>query len=132
MVPAGRHLILASLSLLLLPAVVSCGADSPATETAATPSRTVEISAAEYTFTGNPGTIAAGDTIEFVLQNVGQLDHSLEVLSATGSSLGATERIVAGASGSVTVTFDDAGVYRLICDVDDHFSRGQGGTITVT
>ena len=129
-VAAVRRLILTS--LLLAPAVVACGSDSPATETSSGPSRTIEIIAAEYTFNGEPGVIAAGDTIEFVVENVGQLDHSLEVLSSTGSSLGATERIPPGASGSVTVSFDDAGVYRLICDVDDHFSRGQAGTITVT
>lgn len=128
MIPAVRRLIL--LSLLL--AVAACGADSPATEESPEPSRTVEIVAAEYTFSGDPGVIVAGDTIEFVLENVGQLDHSLEVLSPAGGSLGVTERIVPDASGSVTVTFADAGVYRLICDVDDHFSRGQGGTITVT
>lgn len=130
MVPAVRRLILTL--LLLSPMVVACGADNPATETSTGPGRTIEITAAEYTFTGDPGVIAAGDTIEFVLENIGQLDHSLEVLSATGSSLGATERIPAGKSSSVTVTFGDAGVYRLICDVDDHFSRGQAGTITVT
>jgi uncharacterized cupredoxin-like copper-binding protein len=125
-----RRLIL--MPLLLSPVLVACGADDPATEASSEPSRTIEIVAAEYTFSGEPGVIVAGDTIEFVLENVGQLDHSLEVLSAAGSSLGVTERIGPGASGSVTVTFDDAGVYRLICDVDDHFSRGQGGTITVT
>lgn len=130
MVPSVRRLILTS--LLLSPVFVACGADNPSTEASTAPSRTIEIIAAEYTFNGDPGVIAAGDTIEFALENVGQLDHSLEVLSATGSSLGATERIPAGSSGSVTVTFDDAGVYRLICDVDDHFSRGQSGTITVT
>jgi plastocyanin len=129
-IPAVRRLILTS--LLLSPAVAACGADSPATEASSEPSRTVEILAAEYTFNGEPGVITAGDTIEFALENVGQLDHSLEVLSAAGSSLGATERIAPGGTGSVTVTFDEAGVYRLICDVDDHFSRGQAGTITVT
>jgi uncharacterized cupredoxin-like copper-binding protein len=129
-VPIVRRLILTS--LLLSPVLVACGADDPSTEASSEPSRTIEIVAAEYTFSGEPGVIVAGDTIEFVLENVGQLDHSLEVLSAAGSSLGVTERIAPGASGSVTVTFDDAGVYRLICDIDDHFSRGQGGTITVT
>jgi plastocyanin len=128
---AVRRLILTA--LVLSPTIVACGSDDPAaTETSSEPSRSIEILAAEYTFNGDPGVIAAGDTIEFVLENVGQLDHSLEVLSPSGSSLGATERIPAGGSGSVTVTFDDAGVYRLICDVDDHLSRGQGGTITVT
>ena len=134
MLASVRRLILTS--LFLSPAIVACGADNPssdtATETSSEPSRSIEIAAAEYTFSGEPGVIGAGDTIEFVLANVGQLDHSLEVLSPTGGSLGVTERIPAGARGSVTVTFGDAGVYRLICDVDDHFSRGQGGTVTVT
>jgi plastocyanin len=119
-------------SLLLLPIVGACGSDDAGSESAAGPSRAIEITAAEYTFAGDPGVIAAGDTIEFVVENVGQLDHSLEVLSEAGSSLGATERIVAGESDSVTVTFDDPGVYRLICDIDDHLSRGQVATITVT
>jgi len=38
----------------------------------------------------------------------------------------------ATAFDGLAVTFDDAGVYRLICDVDDHFSRGQAGTVTVS
>ena len=130
MLTAARRLTLAS--LLLSPAFVACGSDAPADEASTAPSRTIEIMAAEYTFSGDPGLIAAGDTVEFVLENVGQLDHALEVLSSTGTSLGATERIPAGGRGSVTVTFDDAGAYRLICDVDDHFSRGQAATITVT
>jgi plastocyanin len=125
-----RHLVLTL--VFVSPAMIACGSDSPASETSSGPSRPIEITAAEYTFSGDPGVIAAGDTIELVVDNVGQLDHSLEVLSPTGGSLGASERIPAGASGSVTVTFPDTGAYRLICDVDDHFSRGQAVTIRVT
>lgn len=125
------RLLLLLASLALAPIAVSCGADGPTTEPPAEPSRSIAVVAAEYTFDGDPGVITAGDTIEFVVENVGRIDHSLEVLSSTGSSLGATERILPGASGAVTVTFDEAGTYRLICDVDDHFSRGQAATITV-
>ena len=81
--------------------------------------------------TSDPGAIEPGDTIEFDVENVGEVDHSLEVLSSTGSSLGRTERIAPGATATITVIFDDAGVYRLICDVDDHLSRGQTASITV-
>ncbi len=130
MLAAVRPLILAP--LLLSPVLVACGADNPAADTASEPSRTIAITATEYEFNGDPGVIAAGDTIEFVVENVGQLDHSMEVLSATGSSLGKTARIPAGASDAVTVTFDGAGGYRLICDIDDHLSRGQVATIEVT
>lgn len=127
---APRVLLLAT--LLLIPVVGACSSDDNASEAPAGPSRAIEITAAEYTFSGDPGEIAAGDTIEFVVENAGQIDHSLEVLSEAGRSLGATERIVAGESDSVTVTFADPGVYRLICDIDDHLSRGQVATITVT
>jgi uncharacterized cupredoxin-like copper-binding protein len=89
------------------------------------------VTATEYAFNGDPGTIVAGDTIEFSLRNAGELDHLLEVLSDGGSSLGRTERIGPGATTSITVTFDEAGTYQLICDVDDHLSRGQSAAITV-
>lgn len=110
--------------------LVACGSDGDAASSSA-PARTIEITASEYAFNGDPGVISAGDTIEFAVDNVGQVDHSLEVLSSEGSSLGRTERITPGSSGTVTVTFDDDGNYRLICDVDDHLSRGQTATITV-
>ena len=120
-----------SLALLSSPLLFACGSDEAA-DAPSEAARAIEIRASEYAFNGDPGVISAGDTIEFVLENVGQLDHSLEVLSSEGRSLGRTERISAGASTSVTVTLADEGVYRLICDVDDHLSRGQSATITVS
>jgi len=112
--------------------LVSCGNDA-STEAGAggEPSRTIDITATEYAFNGDPGTIASGDTVDFTVENAGQLDHSLEVLSSEGRSLGKTERIPAGSRDTVTVTFETAGTYRLICDIDDHLSRGQAATITV-
>jgi plastocyanin len=111
--------------------LVSCGSDETAAGESSSASRTIEITATEYEFTGDPGVIGPGDRIEFDVVNAGAVDHSLEVLSSSGSSLGRTERIAPGARASVTVTFDDAGVYRLICDVDDHLSRGQTASISV-
>lgn len=104
--------------------VVSCGSDSDAGEPEGEP-RVVEVTATEYTFHGDPGALLAGDVIEFVVSNVGQLDHSMDVLSPSGRSLGATDRLGPGETGEVTVAFEEAGAYRLICDVDDHLSRGQ-------
>ena len=69
--------------------------------------------------------LRAGDEVTFVVRNEGELDHRLEVLSASSSSLGRTERVAPGAQREVTVTFDEPGTYRVICDVDDHLSRGQ-------
>jgi plastocyanin len=108
----------------------SCGGGSSAEEPPVE-ARVVEVRATEYAFNGDPGTIVAGDTIEFTLSNVGQLDHSMEVLSPDGRSLGTTDRLAPGSTDQVTVTFDEAGVYRLVCDVDDHMSRGQVATLAV-
>lgn len=124
-------------SILLAAALLGgCGSDEAAggsdrSDGSDGQARTIEITASEYAFNGDPGAIAEGDTIEFAVENIGDVDHSLEVLSSTGSSLGRTERIAPGSSDSVTVTFDDAGVYRLICDVDDHLTRGQTASITI-
>jgi plastocyanin len=32
----------------------------------------------------------------------------------------------------VTVTFEEAGIYQVICDIDDHLSRGQQARFEVT
>jgi plastocyanin len=116
---------------LALTGLSACGADGDSSNADSGDARSVEVTAKEYSFNGDPGTIAAGDTIEFVLSNDGQLDHSMEVLSSEGRSLGKIERISPGATGNVTVTFEDEGQYRLICDIDDHLSRGQSATLTV-
>ena len=120
-----------ALLVLVSSVVVACGSDDSTADESSTAERTIEITATEYAFNGDPGTIGPGDTIEFAVENIGEVDHSLEVLSSSGSSLGRTDRIAPGERASVTVTFDDAGVYRLICDVDDHLSRGQTASISV-
>ena len=126
----GNRHRLATITVVGVLALAGCGGsdDEPA---AATPDRSVEVTATEYAFAGDPGEIIAGDTINFVLVNAGQVDHSLQVLNADGRRLGETSRISPGGRADVTVTFDDAGPYRLICDIDDHLSRGQSAGLTV-
>jgi plastocyanin len=125
----GRRQGLIIFGALLLAACSGGGSDDASG--ADGPARTIAVTATEYAFSGDPGTITAGDTIEFSLENAGQLDHLLEVLTSDGGSLGRTERIGPGETSSVTVTFEEGGTYRLICDVDDHLSRGQSASITV-
>ncbi len=101
-----------------------CGSEDPGT--ADGESYTVGIVADEYTFRADEAIeVRAGDTVTFDVRNEGEVDHRLEVLTSESRSLGATERIAPGARDEVTVTFEDEGVYRVICDVDDHLSRGQ-------
>lgn len=127
-----RHTALLGSVLFLSAGVASaCGGGEDGEAGAATAERTVEVDANEYAFFGDPGTIVAGDTIEFVVSNTGVLDHSMQVLTGEGRVLGQTDRILPGDSDTVVVTFADAGPYRLICDIDDHLSRGQSAGLTV-
>jgi uncharacterized cupredoxin-like copper-binding protein len=96
------------------------------------PARIVDLEAVEFAFRTDAAiTIASGDTIEFRVRNAGELDHELEVLDARNRSLGKTERISPGATRSVTVTFEEAGAYQVICDIDNHRSLGQNAQFTV-
>jgi uncharacterized cupredoxin-like copper-binding protein len=99
--------------------------------TAATVDRTVEVTATEYSFAGDPGNLVAGETIRFVVTNTGVVDHEMQVLDGSGRRISQTGRIAPGASDDVVVTFPTAGPYRLICDIDDHLSRGQSAGLTV-
>ncbi|BAN01021.1 cupredoxin domain-containing protein [Ilumatobacter coccineus] len=117
------------LALILLPiAVIGASAGCGGSESggASGPPRTVSLEAVEYRFQADEAiTIRAGDTIEFEVRNGGDLEHQMEVWDANNRVLGMTERIPPGAVRSVTVTFDDAGAYRVVCDIDDHLIQGQ-------
>lgn len=127
---AARSLLTRSVAgLAIAAATVACGsADAPD----AGPARNVRLEASEFAFAADEAiTIRAGDRIEFEVRNVGDLDHQLEVLDASNRVLGRTERIAPGAVRSTTVTFEQAGVYQVICDIDDHRSRGQNAQFDV-
>ena len=119
-----RH---AALGALLVIGFGACGGgDDDESEGEIQEARTVEITASEYTFTGEPGEdIVAGETIRFVVSNAGELDHEMQVLDGDGRLIDRTGEIPPGGQDDVTVEFEDAGVYQVICDIDDHLSRGQ-------
>ncbi|MGI9646692.1 MAG: cupredoxin domain-containing protein [Ilumatobacteraceae bacterium] len=106
--------------------LAACGEDDGSATTAKGPTRTVEIVATEYAFAGDPGdAIVAGETIRFAVSNGGELIHEMQVLDGDGKLLDRTAEIPPGGRDEVTVTFEEPGVYQVICDVDDHLSRGQ-------
>lgn len=111
--------------------LLGCGGDDNAGASGGA-ARSVEIATVEYAFEAKENiTIEAGDTIEFIVTNEGQIDHEMEVLTEASRRLGKTERIAPGASDTLIVTFEEAGIYTVICDIDDHRSRGQQAEFTV-
>ncbi len=114
--------------------IAACGEDDPSGSGGASDgaTRVVEIEAAEYSFAGDPGDdIVAGETIQFVVTNVGELRHEMQVLDGEGKLLDRTGEIPAGGRDQVTVTFAEPGTYQVICDIDDHLSRGQRANFVV-
>jgi uncharacterized cupredoxin-like copper-binding protein len=107
------------------------GGDGDGGGDAADVDRTVEVTATEYSFAGDPGNLVAGETIRFVVTNTGVVDHEMQVLGGTGRRISQTGRIAPGQSADAIVTFVNAGPYRLICDIDDHLTRGQSAGLTV-
>ena len=72
----GKITIPASLLLVL----AACGAPSPDAEAAATqPDRVVEIDLNEFTIEANSFEFAAGETVEFVVTNSGEIEHELRL-----------------------------------------------------
>ncbi len=94
--------------------------------------QTVEFTATEYEFGADASTtIEAGDVVRFRLTNIGQLDHEMRVLDENGRMIDQVERLAPGASGEVILAFETAGQYQLICDIDDHLTRGQRAVFSV-
>jgi uncharacterized cupredoxin-like copper-binding protein len=93
--------------------------------------REVELTAVDYSFDLADPTIRAGETILFEMKNTGDEEHEFEVFDPDDKVLGEIAEIGAGKEGKATLTFEKAGTYRYVCDVDDHQSRGMKGTFTV-
>jgi uncharacterized cupredoxin-like copper-binding protein len=127
-------LVLVALPLLVLSACGSDDANGGSSE-ALSPddvSQTVEFTAFEYDFGADAATtIAAGEVVRFRLTNVGELDHEMRVLDENGRLIDQIQRLVPGASGAVLLQFESAGQYQLICDIDDHLTRGQRAIFSV-
>lgn len=104
---------------------VSCGGDGDG-GTPPEPDQTIRVQAFEYDFASDVAPdITAGQTVRFLVQNTGEMDHEMQVLSPDGFRLGETGTLAPGELAEVIVTFDEPGIHRLICDIDDHLTLGQ-------
>lgn len=104
--------------------MMSCGGDAAA-EPARTYTLGLEIDDSgeryRYVATGEVD-IRVGDEVTFELLNTGALVHDLRIIDPDGATIATVEPTVPGGAASVVARFDDAGVYRLNCLVDDHLT----------
>lgn len=87
---------------------------------------TVDDSGEEYDFvTTDSVDIRVGDEVTFELDNTGTLIHDLHVVDPDGRTIANTEPIPPSGTTVLTARFEQPGVYRLSCFVDDHFVGHQ-------
>lgn len=124
-----RALLLAA-GLVL--AAVLLGPDAEAAKTR-TKTTSVGISAREFTLTPFRRHVPVG-RVRFNLTNYGEDDHDLVVLGpgSSGTRLGDLGVVDPGQTKTLTVSLRKPGVYRLICTLDDHLSRGMSSRVRVT
>ena len=95
--------------------------------------RTIAVGATTYAFALPAGaSITKGETITFTMKNDGAIEHEMEVFLPDGDPLGEIGPTKAGVTGSVTLTFDEAGTYRLVCGIEGHEAQGMVSSIEVT
>ncbi len=100
--------------------------------TALVADRTIAVGATNYSFDLPQGaTIEKGETITFTMKNDGTIEHEMEVFLPDGDALGEIGPTKAGETGSVTLTFDKAGTYRLVCGIEGHEAQGMVSSIEV-
>ncbi len=120
--------VLALVVALVMAVAAACGSADPPREI----SQTVQFTATEYAFSADASTtISAGEFVRVEFVNEGTLVHEMQVLDGRGRLIDRVDRLPPGASGSVDIEFEQPGVYQLICDIDDHLSRGQRASFTV-
>jgi uncharacterized cupredoxin-like copper-binding protein len=81
-------------------------------------------------------TVARGETVKFMIKNVGKAEHEFMVgpmAAAFADKEGTSEvaGIKAGKTGSLTVTFNKSGQYAFACHMPGHFEHGMLGFILV-
>lgn len=125
---------LRALAALLLIALVPVACVDDSSDGAdVTPDMDYPVAMTEYDFVSPVvPEFRAGDTVRFIVENAGVIPHEMQVLDSTAVLLGETGDVAAGAGTELIVTFPEAGIYQLICDIDDHLTRGQRVLFEVT
>ncbi len=105
----------------------------------AEPDREISFDAVDFDYENlDVAGISDGDTIRFVMNNVGQQAHEFEVLDPNDEPIGEVAATNPGESGGATMTFTAPGVYTYQCILVDpataesHTELGMIGTFEVT
>lgn len=89
--------------------------------------RRVEVEAGELYFEPARLEIAAGERVNLVVSNRGQVFHDLAI-----AELDLLIEVPAGETATAGVRVDDPGAYIYVCTVAGHESAGMTGTLVVT
>lgn len=108
------------------------GEDAASAEAPTKYDREIELDAVDYAFEKPITGITAGQVIEFKLHNKGTKDHEFELFGPDGHVIGEIPPVKPGEEGEAILELKKAGVYRYVCGVDDHETRGMTGTFEVT
>lgn len=137
-----RFTILCS-SALLLSLLSACGSGGDGATLgqpgdASEADRTIELEAEEFKFSMDEISVEPGETIEFVVRNVGQVQHEFAIgdegehaVAGHGGG-GSTGPIDPGDSAMLVWSFPDSGEVEFACHIDSHDEQGMVGTLTVT
>ncbi len=120
--------------------IVVVGPDVPAVGTVAQP-RLVEVDMSDQLkFAPAEISVAKGETVTFLVSNLGTATHEIAVGSADkvdadeidGTIVKEADEIGTHHLKTVTYTFDGPGPYAFACHEPGHFEAGMRGTVTFT
>lgn len=125
--PPHRRLTRLRLTVVVAIAVLAgaaCGGDGVASPTREYVVRLrAEEQGEHYTYIAeDPVDLRAGDRVTFEMRNDGVLIHDLAVVDEAGTELAVADAVGAGQVLRLSVDFEEPGLYRLRCNVDDHLT----------
>jgi plastocyanin len=125
---------------LLLAACSTTASNTPTQQPSAgasTAARVVQVEIGDGKITPASITVTKGETVKFEIKNANTVEVELimglkaDVAADSGDSLVEAEHIAAGASSSLTFTFDGDGPYAYGDQLDDHYAKGAKGDIVL-
>lgn len=135
---------IAVLMVLTVTAMSGCSNDSSKSMSAATNTvaatvlvettdavRTMQVKITDFAYQPSSFEVAIGETVRFEFVNNGLAVHS-PLITSTATTDAMSVELATGETGSLTVTFSDAGDLRIVCSQPGHEGAGEVAVIHVT